>query len=201
MGSILSTPVARYAVSRETVGAQLLPVVNKLQEVLAPMGTALDLPQLVWGSYTRHGDDDDGRGGGDDDDDVNDHDGDCASNREQVVIGGQSSGKSSVLENLVGRDFLPRGAGICTRRPLILQLVPSGTWLADQPVSRLSLELELMSSLSPSRVCAYVFVEQLNMLTASARGKPYGEFSHLPDRRFDNFSEIRREIERVCAAM
>lgn len=63
-----------------------------------------------------------------------------------AVIGSQSSGKSSVLENLVGRDFLPRGsqfctlsltwptkatdtvfvrcaAGIVTRRPLVLQLI------------------------------------------------------------------------------
>ncbi|KAL9242725.1 hypothetical protein vseg_016698 [Gypsophila vaccaria] len=39
-----------------------------------------------------------------------------------AVVGGQSSGKSSVLESVVGRDFLPRGAGIVTRRPLILQL-------------------------------------------------------------------------------
>lgn len=39
-----------------------------------------------------------------------------------VVIGSQSSGKSSVLEHIVGRDFLPRGSGIVTRRPLILQL-------------------------------------------------------------------------------
>ena len=35
----------------------------------------------------------------------------------------QSSGKSSVLENLVGEDFLPRGSGIVTRRPLVLQLI------------------------------------------------------------------------------
>ena len=28
-----------------------------------------------------------------------------------------------MLENLVGRDFLPRGTGIVTRRPLILQLI------------------------------------------------------------------------------
>ena len=35
------------------------------------------------------------------------------------VIGSQSSGKSSVLENIVGRDFLPRGTGIVTRRPLV----------------------------------------------------------------------------------
>uniref|UniRef100_A0A8C7JSV6 dynamin GTPase n=1 Tax=Oncorhynchus kisutch TaxID=8019 RepID=A0A8C7JSV6_ONCKI len=39
-----------------------------------------------------------------------------------AVVGGQSAGKSSVLENFVGRDFLPRGSGIVTRRPLILQL-------------------------------------------------------------------------------
>ncbi|ELU43983.1 vacuolar sorting protein 1 [Rhizoctonia solani AG-1 IA] len=35
------------------------------------------------------------------------------------VVGAQSSGKSSVLENIVGRDFLPRGSGIVTRRPLV----------------------------------------------------------------------------------
>jgi dynamin GTPase len=40
-----------------------------------------------------------------------------------AVVGSQSAGKSSVLENIVGRDFLPRGAGIVTRRPLLLQLV------------------------------------------------------------------------------
>ncbi|RWS03366.1 dynamin-1-like protein [Dinothrombium tinctorium] len=40
-----------------------------------------------------------------------------------VVVGNQSSGKSSVLEAIVGKDFLPRGTGIITRRPLILQLV------------------------------------------------------------------------------
>ncbi|KAF0697684.1 Aste57867_11655 [Aphanomyces stellatus] len=39
-----------------------------------------------------------------------------------VVVGSQSSGKSSVLENIVGKDFLPRGSGIVTRRPLVLQL-------------------------------------------------------------------------------
>ena len=36
-----------------------------------------------------------------------------------TVIGSQSSGKSSCLENIVGRDFLPRGTGIVTRRPLV----------------------------------------------------------------------------------
>ncbi|KAL3624549.1 Phragmoplastin drp1d [Castilleja foliolosa] len=36
------------------------------------------------------------------------------------VVGGQSSGKSSVLESIVGRDFLPRG--IFKLRPLVLLL-------------------------------------------------------------------------------
>lgn len=40
-----------------------------------------------------------------------------------AVVGSQSAGKSSVLEAFVGRDFLPRGSGIVTRRPLILQLI------------------------------------------------------------------------------
>ncbi|CAJ1456356.1 unnamed protein product [Effrenium voratum] len=39
-----------------------------------------------------------------------------------AVMGSQSVGKTSVLESLVGRDFLPRGSGIVTRRPLVLQL-------------------------------------------------------------------------------
>lgn len=38
-------------------------------------------------------------------------------------LSSQSSGKSSVLENIVGRDFLPRGTGIVTRRPLVLRLI------------------------------------------------------------------------------
>ncbi|KAA8616551.1 Dynamin-1, partial [Pyrenophora tritici-repentis] len=49
-----------------------------------------------------------------------------------VVVGSQSSGKSSVLENIVGKDFLPRGSGIVTRRPLILQLINLPTSVAGQ---------------------------------------------------------------------
>uniref|UniRef100_F7GAD1 Dynamin-2 n=1 Tax=Ornithorhynchus anatinus TaxID=9258 RepID=F7GAD1_ORNAN len=48
-----------------------------------------------------------------------------------AVVGGQSAGKSSVLENFVGRDFLPRGSGIVTRRPLVLQLVNASTEYAE----------------------------------------------------------------------
>ncbi|KAG5850026.1 hypothetical protein ANANG_G00077900 [Anguilla anguilla] len=48
-----------------------------------------------------------------------------------AVVGGQSAGKSSVLENFVGRDFLPRGSGIVTRRPLVLQLISTNTEYAE----------------------------------------------------------------------
>lgn len=67
---------------------QLIPVINKLQDVFHSVGMldTIDLPQIA-------------------------------------VVGSQSSGKSSVLENIVGRDFLPRGSGIVTRRPLVLQLI------------------------------------------------------------------------------
>ena len=40
-----------------------------------------------------------------------------------AVLGTQSSGKSSLLESIVGFDFLPRGEGVVTRRPLELRLV------------------------------------------------------------------------------
>ncbi|XP_023222598.1 dynamin-1-like [Centruroides sculpturatus] len=42
-----------------------------------------------------------------------------------AVVGAQSVGKSSVLENIVGREFIPRGKDIVTRRPLIIQLINS----------------------------------------------------------------------------
>lgn len=40
-----------------------------------------------------------------------------------VVIGSQSSGKSSVLEAIVGHEFLPKGLNMVTRRPIELTLV------------------------------------------------------------------------------
>ena len=68
-----------------------------------------------------------------------------------AVVGEQSAGKSSVLENFVGKDFLPRGSGLVTRRPIILQLINSK--------------------------------------------REYGEFLHLPEKKFTDFDEIRNEIE------
>ena len=41
---------------------------------------------------------------------------------KQIKYSLQSSGKSSVLESIVGVDLLPRGKGLVTRRPIVLQL-------------------------------------------------------------------------------
>ncbi|PIA36052.1 hypothetical protein AQUCO_03400152v1 [Aquilegia coerulea] len=53
-----------------------------------------------------------------------------------VVVGDQSSGKSSVLESLAGIS-LPRGQGICTRVPLIMRLQHH-----PSPVAQLYLEFK-----------------------------------------------------------
>ncbi|WRX32850.1 Dynamin stalk domain - like 10 [Theobroma cacao] len=107
-----------------TIGSSLIPVINKLQDILASSGTELSdisVPQVA-------------------------------------VVGSQSSGKSSVLEALVGRDFLPRGCDICTRRPLVLML-------ENRPPN------------------------------SGDESSEWGEFRHLPGRRFYDFSQIRREIQ------
>ncbi|CAL4953011.1 unnamed protein product [Urochloa decumbens] len=83
-----SAAATAAAAAAAAVGSSVIPIVNKLQDIFAQLGSGstIDLPQVA-------------------------------------VVGSQSSGKSSVLEALVGRDFLPRGSDICTRRPLVLQLV------------------------------------------------------------------------------
>jgi len=97
-----------------------------------------------------------------------------------VVVGGQSSGKSSVLEAIVGRSFLPRGHGIVTRRPLILQLYNTAT----NPVDSLSDEEE------------YPQEEENVDPNNDALHEDWGEFLHLPGRKYYDFREIRTEIIR-----
>ncbi|XP_062338984.1 dynamin-1-like protein isoform X1 [Osmerus eperlanus] len=82
-----------------------------------------------------------------------------------AVVGTQSSGKSSVLESLVGRDLLPRGTGVVTRRPLILQLVhvdPGDVRKSDEN---------------------------------GTEGEEWGKFLHTKNKIYTDFDEIRQEIE------
>lgn len=60
-----------------------------------------------------------------------------------VVVGDQSSGKSSVLESLAGIS-LPRGQGICTRVPLIMRLKN------DASLSQPQLELQYKDKTVPT---------------------------------------------------
>ncbi|KAF6016218.1 hypothetical protein HII12_000260 [Brettanomyces bruxellensis] len=48
-----------------------------------------------------------------------------------VVVGSQSSGKSSVLESIVGQKFLPKGSNMVTRRPIELTLVNDQSQAAE----------------------------------------------------------------------
>ncbi|KAH7889977.1 Dynamin central region-domain-containing protein [Phlebopus sp. FC_14] len=135
-----------------SLGHEIVTVVNKLQDVFSTVGSSgsqIDLPQIC-------------------------------------VLGSQSSGKSSVLElimvfyckNIVGRDFLPRGTGIVTRRPLVLQLI-------HRPAT----------APQPNGVSA-----QLNGSDKQANESEWGEFLHLPGEKFYDFNKIRAEIIRDTEA-
>merc|ERR1719483_372584 len=85
-----------------------------------------------------------------------------------VIVGSQSSGKSSVIESLVGRSILPRGVGIVTRRPLILQLIYTPK---DDRVHR-------------------------NAEKGTINHEEWVEFLHTKEKVFTDWDEVRKEIER-----
>ncbi|ODQ77908.1 hypothetical protein BABINDRAFT_9882 [Babjeviella inositovora NRRL Y-12698] len=150
--------------------SDLIPVVNKLQDIVTNTQLLdLDLPILS-------------------------------------VIGSQSCGKSSVLENIVGRDFLPRGTGIVTRRPLVLQLINISP---EQPDYQkfLDRQLQEVQNGAPGEL---TLEDHLRNSSPSLEGHSvppsdegelleWGEFLHLPNKRFYNFDDIRREIENETA--
>lgn len=76
-----------------------------------------------------------------------------------------------MLENIVGRDFLPRGGGIVTRRPLILQLINVPEEEPEDTV--------------------HVGYKNPNQ----ALRNEWAEFNHIPNRKFIDFGDVKREIE------
>ncbi|KAH8991532.1 Dynamin central region-domain-containing protein [Lactarius akahatsu] len=96
------------------------------------------------------------------------------------VLGSQSSGKSSVLENIVGRDFLPRGSGIVTRRPLVLQLI-------HRPATTAAPTANGNAAAAPGA-------------DPRMNENEWGEFLHLPNEKFYDFNKIRAEIVRDTEA-
>jgi len=165
----------------------LIPVVNKLQDIVTTTQLAdIDLPILA-------------------------------------VVGSQSCGKSSVLENIVGRDFLPRGTGIVTRRPLVLQLI---NVKEDDPiVTKYQQKLPKKQKSkkkknggkehddddnsdndndhdSEEEVDLEEHIRKMNggksgndKKKSSNTRAEWGEFLHIPNKRFYSFHDIRREIE------
>ncbi|XP_030827870.1 dynamin-1-like protein isoform X1 [Strongylocentrotus purpuratus] len=92
-----------------------------------------------------------------------------------VVVGNQSSGKSSVLEGLVGKDFLPRGNGIVTRRPLVLQMVH----VDPEDKRGASGEGEVTGRANEEEITA----------------DEWGKFLHTKNKVYTDFEEIREEIQ------
>uniref|UniRef100_A0A8C0UWU6 Dynamin-1-like protein n=1 Tax=Cyanistes caeruleus TaxID=156563 RepID=A0A8C0UWU6_CYACU len=95
----------------------------------------------------------------------------------------QSSGKSSVLESLVGRDLLPRGTGVVTRRPLILQLV------------HVSPEDGRKGAGDENGKCDPRRVSPFWNENSKVDAEEWGKFLHTKNKIYTDFDEIRQEIE------
>jgi dynamin 1-like protein len=140
--------------------------------------------------------------------------GDAVDLPQIVVVGSQSSGKSSVLETIVGRDFLPRGSGIVTRRPLVLQLIhtPSrasgtGNKVGLSPTTSTSTSASVRRSprmglddegylpkLDTTPTAGAGVMRPGGSSMGGDSGAEYAEFLHI-NRKFTDFDEIRKEIE------
>ncbi|GAA5834722.1 hypothetical protein JCM5353_007438 [Sporobolomyces roseus] len=73
-----------------------------------------------------------------------------------VVIGSQSSGKSSVLEAIVGREFLPKGDNMVTRRPIELTLIHTPSTPSDPRPSTFA----EFPSLGPGHITDFSIVQK-----------------------------------------
>ncbi|KAK7035786.1 P-loop containing nucleoside triphosphate hydrolase protein [Favolaschia claudopus] len=85
-------------------------------------------------------------------------------------LGAHSVGKSTVVENLIGREFLPHGFGNVTRRPLIVQLI-------HRPVANRTSTNNASTTTD-----------------ATANSTEWGEFLHLPNQKFFDYTKIRDQI-------
>lgn len=90
----------------------------------------------------------------------------------------QSSGKSSVLEAIVRRDFLPKGHGIVTRCPIEFHLLNNTVLFKEY--NRM-----VRGPDRPGDEAAAI------RITGT-----YAEFEHLPGKVFRDFDKVREEIEK-----
>ncbi|KAL7434468.1 hypothetical protein ACHAXM_004087 [Skeletonema potamos] len=122
-----------------------------------------------------------------------------------VVIGGQSSGKSSVLESIVGRSFLPRGTGIVTRRPLVLQLFNTSGDNTNAPPYYFGNNNNISGDGGgDDRKEEHSYKNNDNTHNTHPdeednnddNNAEWGEFLHKPGKRYYDFAQIRTEIVR-----
>ena len=105
-------------------------------------------------------------------------------------------------QNIVGRDFLPRGSGIVTRRPL----VNVSTEIALESLTRhIGPSIDQQACHHSSSWCVDIIepFSTTDLLLANGVPKPgdtapnstndseWGEFLHLPGEKFYDFNKIR----------
>lgn len=121
-----------------------------------------------------------------------------------VVVGSQSSGKSSVLEAIVGFDFLPRGNGVVTRSPILIQLNKLKTDLSGNIITP---STSTTAKTKPTSSSSSKSSDKSNNSTTGNKndnvpGERWVEFLHAPGKVFtadhDIQGEIISETERVA---
>lgn len=106
-----------------------------------------------------------------------------------IYFKSKSSGKSSVLEGLVGKTFLPRGTGIVTRRPLVLQLIYCPL---DDKEHRSADEGRLLV-LKP--ISSVILILLYVHLAGTLHIEEWAKFLHIKNKIFTDFREVLNEIE------
>jgi hypothetical protein len=107
-----------------------------------------------------------------------------------------------VNQNIVGRDFLPRGSGIVTRRPLVSA---SATIALESLTRHIGPSIDQQACHRSSSWCVDIIdlFSTTDLLLANGVPKPgdaapnttndseWGEFLHLPGEKFYDFNKIR----------
>jgi replication fork clamp-binding protein CrfC len=128
-----------------------------------------------------------------------------------VVVGSQSSGKSSVLEAIVGHEFLPKGSNMVTRRPIELTLVNTPTSHAEYgefpalglgritDFSQIQKTLTDLNLAVPEKDCVSDDPIQLRIYSPNV---PDLSLTDLPGyiqvEAFDQPTELRMKIQDLC---
>ena len=148
-----------------------------------------------------------------------DHESDQLTLPSIVVIGSQSSGKSSVLEAIVGHEFLPKGNNMVTRRPIELTLIHTTTQ-PGRPTKDTVVEYAEFPGLGLGRITDFSHVQKtlydLNMAVPASEcvsDEPIElriHSPHVPDltlidlpgyvqiASMDQPDELREKIQKLC---